>query len=99
MIRRPPRSTLFPYTTLFRSLHDMGPDLADICLGLATPAEFRTEPLIGLRFVKKFLHDGRATTPEQAIQDHGGEGAGARDRFKALPPPERQALIAFLKSL
>src|SRR5690348_17762090 len=28
MIRRPPRSTLFPYTTLFRSLHgnaDVGP--------------------------------------------------------------------------
>src|SRR6266511_5179778 len=24
MIRRPPRSTLFPYTTLFRSLHDRG---------------------------------------------------------------------------
>src|SRR5256886_15690192 len=24
MIRRPPRSTLFPYTTLFRSTHDTG---------------------------------------------------------------------------
>src|SRR3989442_4907600 len=24
MIRRPPRSTLFPYTTLFRSAHDHG---------------------------------------------------------------------------
>src|SRR2546427_8744525 len=24
MIRRPPRSTLFPYTTLFRSLHRVG---------------------------------------------------------------------------
>src|SRR3712207_8589030 len=24
MIRRPPRSTLFPYTTLFRSLHTAG---------------------------------------------------------------------------
>src|SRR2546426_6476017 len=24
MIRRPPRSTLFPYTTLFRSVHDDG---------------------------------------------------------------------------
>src|SRR2546430_13522192 len=24
MIRRPPRSTLFPYTTLFRSRHPMG---------------------------------------------------------------------------
>src|SRR5258706_8027394 len=26
MIRRPPRSTLFPYTTLFRSLHIVGHD-------------------------------------------------------------------------
>src|SRR5438270_6344986 len=26
MIRRPPRSTLFPYTTLFRSGSDPGPD-------------------------------------------------------------------------
>src|SRR3712207_6851622 len=25
MIRRPPRSTLFPYTTLFRSIHARGP--------------------------------------------------------------------------
>src|SRR2546426_6226600 len=25
MIRRPPRSTLFPYTTLFRSLRGLGP--------------------------------------------------------------------------
>src|ERR1039458_5297763 len=25
MIRRPPRSTLFPYTTLFRSLHSISP--------------------------------------------------------------------------
>src|SRR2546430_6588571 len=27
MIRRPPRSTLFPYTTLFRSLHRYYPQL------------------------------------------------------------------------
>src|SRR2546430_7788176 len=26
MIRRPPRSTLFPYTTLFRSLSEIGKD-------------------------------------------------------------------------
>src|SRR2546430_3286781 len=26
MIRRPPRSTLFPYTTLFRSRRERGPD-------------------------------------------------------------------------
>src|SRR3989442_11014516 len=28
MIRRPPRSTLFPYTTLFRSVPDSGGDAA-----------------------------------------------------------------------
>ena len=27
MIRRPPRSTLFPYTTLFRSVRTVGPNL------------------------------------------------------------------------
>src|SRR3989442_15076554 len=27
MIRRPPRSTLFPYTPLFRSIHALAPDL------------------------------------------------------------------------
>src|SRR3712207_8245295 len=30
MIRRPPRSTLFPYTTLFRS--GLYPELEDVCL-------------------------------------------------------------------
>src|SRR3712207_6860643 len=30
MIRRPPRSTLFPYTTLFRSYYDRSPDLDDV---------------------------------------------------------------------
>jgi len=85
------------YTDLL--LHDMGPDLADICLGLATPSQFRTEPLIDLRDAQRFLHDGRATTLEQAIDAHGGEAAGARDRFRALPPGDRAALTAFLKSL
>src|SRR2546427_12967381 len=36
MIRRPPRSTLFPYTTLFRSLDPLGDLAADwITYGLA----------------------------------------------------------------
>src|SRR3712207_8469837 len=30
MIRRPPRSTLFPYTTLFRSLKDSAPMTANL---------------------------------------------------------------------
>ena len=85
------------YTDLL--LHDMGTDLADICLGLATPSEFRTEPLMGMRLATHFLHDDRAKTPEQAIELHAGEGARARDLFKALPAPDQAALLAFLKTL
>ena len=85
------------YTDLL--LHDMGPDNADICFGLATPSEFRTEPLMGLRLATQFLHDGRAKTHEQAIELHSGEGAKARDLFQALAPGEKAALIAFLKTL
>src|SRR3712207_8483832 len=32
MIRRPPRSTLFPYTTLFRSIAGVGVDLGDVAV-------------------------------------------------------------------
>src|SRR5256885_4533945 len=45
MIRRPPRSTLFPYTTLFRSLNEQL-DLADrLRRALQRPG---TEALVGL---------------------------------------------------
>jgi CxxC motif-containing protein (DUF1111 family) len=80
-------------------LHDMGPQLADICFGLAKPSEFRTEPLMGMRLATHFLHDGRAKTPEQAVEMHGGEGMRSRDLFEALPAADRAALLAFLKTL
>jgi CxxC motif-containing protein (DUF1111 family) len=80
-------------------LHDMGPDLADICLGQAQPAEFRTEPLMGLRFVTAFLHDGRAWTIAEAIGLHGGEGLRSRNRFLRLSAFERGSLLRFLRSL
>src|SRR5258707_3852720 len=50
MIRRPPRSTLFPYTTLFRSIRELSGRLGDLEKRLAaldahapteTPAEVR----------------------------------------------------------
>jgi len=85
------------YTDLL--LHDMGPDLADICLGQAEPAEFRTEPLMGLRFKTAFLHDGRAATVDQAIQAHAGEAAAARGRFLRLSAREHDVLMKFLSSL
>src|SRR2546422_2346982 len=38
MIRRPPRSTLFPYTTLFRSVTHWAPGQMSISLDPAPPA-------------------------------------------------------------
>jgi len=46
-----------------------------------------------------FLHDGRARTLEEAILWHGGEAQAAHEAFASLAKSERQALIAFLKSL
>src|SRR2546428_5042703 len=37
MIRRPPRSTLFPYTTLFRSHAHAGQDRGDLVVGHVDP--------------------------------------------------------------
>jgi len=91
------RRTVAAYTDLL--LHDMGPDLADICLGLATPSEFRTEPLMGLGLSTAFLHDGRAATIEEAVRLHGGEGQGSRDRFVGLSEKDRRAILQFLESL
>jgi len=85
------------YTDLL--LHNMGAERADICLGLASPSEFRTEPLMGLRLSKSFLHDGKAKSIQEAIELHAGEAAPARDRFRRLSPTPRAALLRFLASL
>ena len=85
------------YTDLL--LHDMGPALADICFEDALPSEFRTEPLMGLRHVSAFLHDGRASSVSEAIEQHGGEGTTARNAFLALDARDREALLAFLATL
>jgi len=96
--------TIHPYTDLL--LHDMGPGLDD---GVGEPGasspEWRTAPLwgIGLRDDVygggHYLHDGRARSIEEAILWHGGEAAGARDRYAASSEDDRQALLKFLRAL
>src|SRR5256885_10720648 len=76
MIRRPPRSTLFPYTTLFRSI---GPRLLH-------PAEQRPDQLgvagLGRPEPQLLPHPGEPVPLEQ-----GGEGAeglrGGGDRLRS----------------
>ncbi|MCA9524454.1 MAG: c-type cytochrome [Myxococcales bacterium] len=88
-------------------LHDMGPDLADnYPEGDATGREFRTPPLWGLGIIKStqggrafYLHDGRTSDLREVIKVHGGEAERSRTAFFELSETEKDALIAFLKSL
>jgi CxxC motif-containing protein (DUF1111 family) len=89
-------------------LHRMGNDLAD---GLPSHAsidgeagsfEWRTAPLIGLRFNRTFMHDGRAKSIEEAVLAHRAEGSEANavvDRFETLPDADRQTLLDFVQAL
>src|SRR3712207_9053291 len=61
MIRRPPRSTLFPYTTLFRSLH--GGDMHEDVLA----AVIRRDEAVSLRRVEPF-HRARSEEHTSELQ-------------------------------
>lgn len=89
--------TFFPFSDFL--LHDMGSLGDGIEQEQATGREMRTVPLWGVGLVTKLLHDGRATTLEQAILMHDGQGRHARDEFNELPAVQKGYLIAFLKSL
>lgn len=94
-----------PYTDLL--LHDMGPGLDDgYTEGSAKTSEWRTPPLWGLGLSPNsqggqyfLLHDGRAKTIEEAIQQHGGEAANSKNKFTQLTASDKNALLKFLESL
>ncbi len=93
-----------PFTDLL--LHDMGEELADGRPDyLATGREWRTPPLWGIGLSVQvngagaFMHDGRARSFAEAILWHGGEGEVSREAFRQLGRSDREALMAFLRSL
>ncbi|WP_431257184.1 di-heme oxidoredictase family protein [Roseateles chitinivorans] len=98
--------TIHPFTDLL--LHDMGPALADsLPEGQARGAMWRTSPLWGIGYTEQvaeaipvgYLHDGRARTLTEAILWHGGEAERSRRRFEQLSKADRDALLAWLRSL
>ena len=81
-------------------VHKMGNKLAD---GLpqegSKGGEWRTTPLWGLRFKKFYLHNGSATTLEDAISMHGGQAQPVISNYNQLSPSDKASLVAFLDSL
>src|SRR3712207_8572229 len=63
MIRRPPRSTLFPYTTLFRSAEVIGHGM--------NAAELAANPRFDRWFVQDLNSDPRLPLPEASIDAVG----------------------------
>jgi CxxC motif-containing protein (DUF1111 family) len=94
-----------PYTDLL--LHDMGTGLDDgYTEGAAKTYEWRTPPLWGLGLSPNsqggsyyLMHDGRATSIEQAILLHGGEAAAVQEAYIKLSQEDKDLLIEFLESL
>lgn len=89
------------YTDLL--LHDMGDALADgVSEGEASGRDWRTAPLIGLRFNKTFMHDGRANTLADAVRAHSGPGSeanGAVAAFESLSSADQALLLQFVSTL
>src|SRR5260370_15256977 len=64
MIRRPPRSTLFPYTTLFRS--GIAPALLDAPLSRVTQAQYAAL----IRVLRRVCRDERSEEHTSELQSH-----------------------------
>jgi CxxC motif-containing protein (DUF1111 family) len=78
----------------------MGRDLAESVDEIGTgKSVWLTKELWGVGSTAPYLHDGRATTLTEAILEHGGEAAAARENFERLALADQAALIAFLDNL
>ena len=90
------RKTVSLYSDLL--LHDIGTG-DGILQAAATGEEIRTPALWGLRLRRPLLHDGSASTIEEAVGRHLREGELARRGFSQLREADRTLLMAFLRSL
>jgi CxxC motif-containing protein (DUF1111 family) len=81
-------------------LHDIGTGdgIGNDGDSVATTNRIRTAPLWGLHHRTKLLHDGRASTIEQAISFHSGQASASRSAFNALNTSDRNAMLTAMKS-
>src|SRR5256885_15873565 len=80
MIRRPPRSTLFPYTTLFRSLD------TSVVISARLSPEGQQALILGLAIAQYF----RCFVSDALLEEYGG--ALRRERFGLSPGSVTQSM-------
>src|SRR3712207_8077955 len=73
MIRRPPRSTLFPYTTLFRSPSTYGNRLNWLILGVIMLAGAAVRHFMNIRFTYQGWLRGLAVSAVLRSEEHTSE--------------------------
>jgi hypothetical protein len=78
---------------------DIGPEFNERRFDGTLQKEHRTAPLWGAGSTAPYGHDGRFLTLDQAIRAHHGAAEREADAYRALGAPERESLLAFLRSL
>src|SRR5258708_26335839 len=80
MIRRPPRSTLFPYTTLFRSLGLVRPDSGDV--------RMQNKPITGPGTDRAMVFQEFGLLPWRTVQHNVELGLRSEEHTSELQSPD-----------
>src|SRR3989442_3736117 len=91
MIRRPPRSTLFPYTTLFRSTYP-GANPKEVAESVAVPLEEAINGVEGLMYMKSVAASDGSRSEEHTSELQSRPHLVCRLLLekKKKPPPDRR---------
>src|SRR5260370_12094139 len=94
MIRRPPRSTLFPYTTLFRS-----PPIRTLSWKLMRPEPWKSADLGGRRIIRSEEHTSELQSHLNLVCRLLLEKKKRSKEIGCDPPSEAQCLVVSLSDI
>lgn len=82
--------------------HDLGPRFWEYKVygdRVFVTKAFRTAPLWGIGSSSPYGHDGQSLSLDDVIRRHGGEAEESSRAWAAAPAEDREAVLAFLRSL
>jgi CxxC motif-containing protein (DUF1111 family) len=99
-IRVPGNFAFNPFSDfLTHDMGSLGDQIGNAGDSLVATRRMRTQPLWGIRFQNKLLHDGRCSDIACAIRAHDGQAAAARNAFNALSGANQHNLVQYVRSL